>query len=125
MAPRLKKESLFINCQLNLHLHYITSHGCQGQTIPKLLADLHTGGFSAHVQASRPTNRQGLCLIEPITLSDLNHYQPILCKKETAQLKALEHNSLICYGFKTGQSKQVPDAESEHQIIPNPLPSMC
>jgi len=40
------------------------SHSCQGQTISKVLADLHIGGFSAYVQASRVTN-QVLCSITP------------------------------------------------------------
>ena len=34
-------------------------------------------------------------------------------------VKVLEHNTLIHYGFKTGQYKQVSDAESEHQIMMN------
>ena len=77
----------------------LTSHGCQGQTIVKILADLRIGGFSAYVQASRPTSREGICLIEPITLSDLNKPLPTNLKKENLRLKALEHNTLVHYGI--------------------------
>jgi len=48
------KQNKTITChQLPIELAFsLTSHGCQGQTINKVLADLQIGGFSTYVQAS-------------------------------------------------------------------------
>ena len=77
------------------------------------MADLRLGGFSTYVQASRVTNREGICLIEPITLSDLNKPLPTSLKKENLRLMALEKNTLIHYGFESGKYIDIPDVENE------------
>jgi len=50
----------------------VTGQSAQGKTLPCALANLHEGGFSAYVAASRAWNRNGLCITEPVTLQDLN-----------------------------------------------------
>ena len=67
-----------------------TSHGCQGQTISKILADLWIRGSSTYVQASRVTKREGICSMESIIFADLNKPLPIHLKKENMRLHALE-----------------------------------
>jgi len=71
----------------------LTSHGCQGQTITKILAGLLIGGFSTYVQASQVTIREGICLTESIMLADLNRPLPNNLKKENMRLHALEKNT--------------------------------
>ena len=94
----------------------LTSYGCQGQTINKVLADLWIGGFSTYVQASQVTKRESICLAEPITLSDPNKPLPTTLKKENLCISALERNSLICYGFENGTIINVHDIENEQGI---------
>ena len=94
----------------------LNSNGCQGQTISKILADLWIGGFSTYVQASRVTNREGICLTESITLRDLQKSLPINLKKENMRLHAFERNTLINYGFEEGDYVDIPDIESEQGI---------
>jgi len=82
---------------------------------PKVLADLQIGGFLTYVQASWVTKREGICLTEPITLSDLNKPLPTT-KKENLCISALERNTIIHYGFETGKYINVPDIENEQGI---------
>ncbi|KAH7921155.1 hypothetical protein BV22DRAFT_1019909, partial [Leucogyrophana mollusca] len=50
----------------------VTGHSAQGKTLPKVLVNLHEGGFGAYVAASRARSRDGLCITETITLDQLN-----------------------------------------------------
>lgn len=54
----------------------ITGHSAQGKTLPKVLVDLSNGGFAAYVAASRAKSREGLCLIQPVMLDQLNKPLP-------------------------------------------------
>ncbi|KAG1904462.1 uncharacterized protein F5891DRAFT_945755, partial [Suillus fuscotomentosus] len=40
----------------------VTGHSAQGKTLPKVLVNLHEGGFAAYVAASRAQTREGLCI---------------------------------------------------------------
>ncbi|TEB25457.1 hypothetical protein FA13DRAFT_1898160, partial [Coprinellus micaceus] len=50
----------------------VTGQSAQGKTLPIVLAPLHDGGFGAYVAASRATSREGLCILQSVSLSDLN-----------------------------------------------------
>lgn len=91
----------------------VTGHAAQGQTLPIVLAWLHTGGFAAYVSASRATSRHGLTIIEPVTLSDLNKPLPYDLICENRRHEVMEHNTLVRFNFKAGDLQQVPDPEEE------------
>jgi hypothetical protein len=99
----------------------VTGQSAQGKTLPSVLASLHEGGFSAYVAASRAKTRQGLCVLQPVQLSDLNKPLPHDLLIEAQRLEALEQNTYVRYGFKTGYITAVPDPESEIAIsYPSP-----
>ncbi|KAG2741943.1 hypothetical protein P692DRAFT_201665656, partial [Suillus brevipes Sb2] len=50
----------------------VTGHSAQGKTLPKVIVNLHEGGFGAYVAASRARTREGLCIMQPVTLDNLN-----------------------------------------------------
>ena len=91
----------------------VTGQSAQGKTLPKVLANLHEGGFSAYVAASCAQTRDGLCISEAVTLEQLNKQIPYDLKQEIHCLEALEHNTYIRYNFKSGDLIPIPDPESE------------
>lgn len=91
----------------------VTGHSAQGKTLPKVLAFLDEGGFSAYVAASRATSRNGLCLVRPVTLGDLNKPLPSDLFFEMNRLHILEHNTSVQHGYSDGPLKPVPDHEAE------------
>jgi hypothetical protein len=101
----------------------VTGQSAQGKTLPSVVTSLHEGGFAAYVAASRARTRQGLCILEPVRLSDLN--KPLLYDLlvEIRCLEALEHNMYIHYDYKTGSLVPVPDPESEIGMT-YPLPKV-
>jgi len=65
---------------------------------------------------SQVTKREGICITETITLSDLDKPLPTTLKKENLHISALERNTLIRYGFETGKYINVPDIENKQGI---------
>lgn len=92
----------------------VTGHSAQGKTLLKVLAFLDDGGFGAYVAASRARTREGLCIVNRVTLEDLNKPIPSDLMKEVKRLNALEHNTSIRYGYTFGEIQQVPEPESEN-----------
>lgn len=99
--------------------HAITGHSSQGKTINKLLTDLSTGGFGAYVAASRAQTRDGIVLMSSVTVQNLNKPLPSSLRKELKRLQALEHNTMVHYGFIDAQEIQVPDVENAHGVSYN------
>lgn len=59
--------------QMPLQLRFSrTAHGAQGKTLTAVGSDLNFGGAMAYVIASRARTRQGLALLQPVTLDALN-----------------------------------------------------
>ncbi|KAG1811782.1 uncharacterized protein BJ212DRAFT_1277471, partial [Suillus subaureus] len=54
----------------------VTGHSAQGKTLPKVLINLHEGGFVAYVAASRAQTCDGLCISHLVTLDQLNKPLP-------------------------------------------------
>jgi hypothetical protein len=95
----------------------ITGHSAQGKTLPEVIASLHEGGFAAYVAASRPRRRESLFITEPVTLQQLNKPLPDdLIFEMDERLSAIEHNTMVKYGYLEGSPVVVPDAEGENQI---------
>jgi hypothetical protein len=99
----------------------VTAHSAQGKTLPHVLINLHEGGFAAYVSASRARSRQGLFLTREVTMAQLNKRIPIDLAFETQRFHALEHNTLVRLGLKTGVIVAVPDAEGEHHLSQCPM----
>lgn len=95
----------------------ITGHSAQGKTLPKVLAFLDDGGFGAYVSASRARTRYGLCIVNPVRLSDLNKPIPSDLMMEMKRLKVIDHNMQVRYGYCSGTVQKVPDPEVETNII--------
>ena len=93
----------------------VTGHFAQGKTLPVVVANLAKGGPAAYVAASRPTSRQGLFLLQKLTLKDLNSPPlPPHLLKELDRFEAIKHNTLVEYGFSKETKVPVPgDAEME------------
>lgn len=91
----------------------ITGHSAQGKTLPKVLTLLNEGGFAAYVAASRATSRDGICLINFVTLSDLKKPLPSDLAFETKRLETLAHNTAVKYGYQQGPLMNVFDPETE------------
>ena len=102
----------------------LTSYACQGQTIPKVLADLTIPGSGAYVQASRAQTCYDFFSIFPVTFTQLSKPHSLALKKEDLCLNALAHNSLIYYNFISGSMIPIPDFESEQGIITTKPKSM-
>ena len=99
--------------QLALQLAFSsTAHGAQGKTLQAVASDLNFGGAKAYVIASRARDRYGLALLQPVTLDVLNKSPDRDLRAEHMRQKALEHNTLLKYGFTTGHPVAVPDPES-------------
>jgi hypothetical protein len=90
----------------------VTGQSAQGKTLPKVLVGLHEGGFGAYVGASRAHAREGLCISKPVTLQMLNKPIPHDLYTETKQFEAIEHNTLVRFGYKMGEVVPIPDPES-------------
>jgi len=92
-----------------------------GKDSAKVIVNLHEGGFAAYVAASRARMREGLCITRPVSLQHLNKWIPTDLLLEVSQFDALEHDSLVAYGYRKGEPVVVPDAESEmghgHRIL--------
>ncbi|KAG2739422.1 hypothetical protein P692DRAFT_20675553, partial [Suillus brevipes Sb2] len=71
----------------------VTGHSSQGKTLPKVIVNLHEGGFAAYVAVSRARTREGLCLTRPVSLQHLNKRIPTDLLHEVSRFDALEHNS--------------------------------
>ncbi|KIK31921.1 hypothetical protein CY34DRAFT_102502, partial [Suillus luteus UH-Slu-Lm8-n1] len=71
----------------------VTGHSAQGKTLPKVIINLHEGGFGAYVAASRARTREGLCIMQPVTLDNLNKPLPYDLLLEMRRFEALEHNT--------------------------------
>jgi hypothetical protein len=90
-----------------------TGHSAQEKTLPNVLTWLHEGCFAAYVAASRARSHNGLGVIQPVTLSDLNKPLPYHLIQEAKQHQIMEHNTLVRHGFKAGDILVVPDPEEE------------
>ncbi|KAG2153441.1 uncharacterized protein EDB93DRAFT_1082495 [Suillus bovinus] len=99
----------------------ITGHSAQGKTLPNVIVDLHEGGFGAYVAASHTCSRQGLCIMLPVTIDQLNKPLPYDLLQEMKCLHQLEHNTYIRHGFAEGALVNVIDPESERELPPKKL----
>ncbi|KAF6746378.1 hypothetical protein DFP72DRAFT_823155, partial [Ephemerocybe angulata] len=71
----------------------VTGQSSQGKTLPNVLVSLHEGGFGAYVAASRAKSREGLSILHPVEIKDLNQPLPSDLVLEMKRLHALEHNT--------------------------------
>ncbi len=111
--------------QLPIQLAFaITSHGAQGKTLPHVTADLtEKADGLAYVAASRATNRHGLSITHEITsLSQLNRPLNRFLLAETKCLEALEHNTLVHYGFMPEGTSLVAIPDPEDSKDENDVP---
>ena len=94
----------------------VTGHSAEGKTLPNVLSNLNKGGFAGYVTASHARTCHGLFIAEPVNLNDLN--KPILFTllQESNQLHALQHNTLIKYGFKDGAYEKISDPKSKKNM---------
>ncbi|KAF5335017.1 hypothetical protein D9758_016196 [Tetrapyrgos nigripes] len=93
----------------------ITAHFAQGQTMDSVLTSFKDGPAAAYVSASRAVHRNGLFLLEEIQLHDLNSPKLSLdLRYEYQQLEAIEHNTLVQWGFLASDLVSVPDIEGEN-----------
>jgi hypothetical protein len=99
--------------QLPLEPAYaVTGHFAQGKTLPVVVASLKQRDPAAsYVIASRATSRNGLFLMDEVTLNDLNRPLPRALRMEMKRLSALEHNTAVAEGFIEGPNVKVPDQE--------------
>jgi hypothetical protein len=94
----------------------VTGHSAQGKTLPKVIIDLHEGGFAAYVGASRARSQQDVFITQPVKVEDLNKPLPPTLSFETSCLEAMAQNTLVKYGYIQGELLPVPDAESEKSL---------
>jgi ATP-dependent exoDNAse (exonuclease V) alpha subunit len=94
----------------------VTGQSAQGKTLPKVLVNLHEGGFAAYVGVSRAQTREGLCISKPVTLEMLNKPVPHDLYAENKRFEAIEHNTLIKFGYLQGVPVPVPDPETEKNL---------
>lgn len=80
-----------------------TGQVAQGQTIQHVISYLHEGGFAAYVAASRVTSREGLFIVEPVTLDQLNKLLPPDLVSEMRKFELMSHNTLVTHGFCKGE----------------------
>ena len=95
----------------------ITGHAPQGKTLPRILVDLHEGGFAAYISASRAQTWKELFITHTISLEDLNQLVSSNLCQECHRLECLEHNTRIYYGFNTGTILPPLDPESESNTL--------
>jgi len=91
----------------------VTGHSSQGKTLPSVIINLHEGGFAAYVAASHARTREGLCITQLVSLRQLNKQIPTDLLHEVSRFDALEHNTMVTYGYRSGSLVVLPDAESE------------
>ena len=92
----------------------VTGQSAQGKTLPKVIVNLHEGGFAAYVAASRPRRREDLVITQEITkLDQLNKPLPADLRTEMRRFEALEHNTNVRHGFLNADYVNVPDTEGE------------
>jgi len=90
------EEKYRITChQLPIQASAVTGHSAQGKTLSKVLVNLHEGSFAAYVTASHARSHAGLCLSQPVTLSQLNKPLPVKLLRENQHFAALEHNTYV------------------------------
>jgi hypothetical protein len=65
----------------------VTGQSAQGRTLPKVLVNLHEGGFSAYVAASCAKTCDGLSITEHVRLTQLNKSLPDDLYKEMKKCK--------------------------------------
>ena len=94
----------------------VTGHSAQGKTLPKVLVNLHEGGFGSYVAASRARSRTGLCITQAVRLEDLNKPLPHDLFVEVRRLEILHNNTLVHHGFSDGALLPVTDPESEVDV---------
>jgi len=94
----------------------VMGHSAQGKTLPKVIVNLHEGGFGAYVAASCAYMREGLCLTELVTLDYLNKPLPYDLLLEMRRFEALEHNTYVLQGLLGGDLVSIPDPESEREL---------
>ncbi|KAG1733088.1 hypothetical protein EDD22DRAFT_960256 [Suillus occidentalis] len=99
----------------------VTGHSAQGKTLPSVLVNLHDGGFGAYVAASRARSREGLCITHAVTMDQLNKPLPVDLIREVQRFEAIEHNTYLHCGLRTGEYIQIPDAEAERSLVVAPL----
>jgi hypothetical protein len=95
----------------------VTGHSAQGKTLPKVLINLHEGGFAAYVAASHTQTRNGLCITRLVTLDQLNKSLPSDLLQEVWRFDVIEHNTYIKHGFHAGTIIDVPDSEAEYSTM--------
>ncbi|PPQ75657.1 hypothetical protein CVT26_001814 [Gymnopilus dilepis] len=94
-----------------------TGHAAQGGTIPLNISSLAEGGFAAYVAASRARSREGIAILEPVTLQDLNRKLPPALELEEHRHSIMEYNTMLKYGFIKGEPKVVPDPEGDMKDV--------
>lgn len=87
----------------------VTGHSAQGKTLPKVIVNLHEGGFAALCTQ----NRQGLCITQSVTIDQLNKPLPNDLVQEIHRLNALEHNTYMHLDLLDGKPMDVIDPELE------------
>jgi hypothetical protein len=102
----------------------VTGHSLQGKTLPDVIVNLHEGRFAGYVAASQARTHHGLCLTQPVSLQQLNKCIPLDLLLEVSQFDALEHNTLVSYGYHEGPHVCVPDGENENGVAQY-VPSAC
>ena len=118
-TSQLKRKIKITRTQLPIQPAFaVTGHSAEGKTLPTVLTNLHEGGFSAYVAASRARSRKGLFITEPVSLQDLNKPIPYSLLQESKRLHAIEHNTSIQFGFKQSEYESIPDPESEQNLLP-------
>ncbi|KAG2134072.1 hypothetical protein DEU56DRAFT_700395, partial [Suillus clintonianus] len=73
----------------------VTGQSAQGKTLPNIIVNLKEGGFAAYVAASRARTREGLFIIHPVKLKDLNKILPDALLREDKRLQILQHNTMV------------------------------
>lgn len=99
----------------------VTGHSAQGKTLPSVLVNLHEGGFGAYIAASRARSREGLCITHAVTMDQLNKPLPVDLIREVQRFEAIEHNTYLRCGLRTGEYVQIPDAEAERSLVVAPI----
>ena len=94
----------------------ITAQFAQGQTIPVNISSLRKGGAFAYVCASRATSRDGLFLLTPVSLQDLNAPRHPDLIHECKRLDILRYNTMVKNGLLPGPLKTPMSCFKESMI---------
>ena len=94
----------------------VTGHSAQGKTLPAVICNLHEGGFVAYIAASRATCHDGLFITRSVSQADLNKKLPFDLWQQSKRFNAMEHNTLVRYGFLNANLVSIPDHEFEKNI---------